>query len=334
MRYHHHNDNKPRAARQGKGDDMSNDLGRRSVLQAGALALGAAMMPRTVSAQANKSYEFLVKDLTYNTSGGKTRMARLYQPAGNGPFPAVLQVHGGAWSNKDRTDGQNTALDLVAAGIVVLSIDFRNSGEAPYPASLQDINYGIRWLKAHATEFGSSADRVGAYGTSSGGHQILLASIRPDDPRYRALPLKEAPDVDARLAFVVSGWGVLFPLERYKLAKAANRPDLTANHDTFFGSEAAQLEATPALIIESGEKVYLPPALVFQGSKDEWTTPALAERFAEDYRKAGGTLDLVIYEGEHHTFVNEHPFNPNLIKAVQTTIAFVKKYGTPRQAAR
>src|SRR5580704_520455 len=315
-------------------------LGRRALLQAGAAGLGAALLPGTAQAQAPQApdgkpaYEFVVKDMVYQRNGGKTRLARLYQPAGNGPFPAVLQIHGGAWTNKNRTDGQNTALDLAAAGIVVVSIDFRNSPEAPYPASLQDINLGIRWLKAHAGEFGSSADRVGAYGTSSGGHQALLAAIRPDDPRYRALPLQEAPDMDAKLAFVVSGWGVLFPLERYKLAKAQGRPDLTVNHDTFFGSEATQLEATPALIIESGEKVYLLPALVFLGTQHERTTLELAQRFAADYRGAGGTLDLQLLEGERHTFVNEHPFAPNSIKAVEMSVAFIKKYGSSRQAQR
>src|SRR6201997_453742 len=227
---------------------------RRTVLTTGAAMLGAALLPAAARAQNSaRAHEFMVKDIVYSRSGGKERLARLYQPAGTGPFPAVLQVHGGAWNNKDRTDGQNAALDLCEAGIVVLSIDFRNAPEAPYPASLQDINYGIRWLKVHAREFGSSAGQVGAYGTSSGGHQILLAAIRPDDPRYRALPLKEAPGVDAKLAFVVSGWGVLFPLERYKLAKAQGRPDLAQNHDTFFGDEATQLEATPALAIERGE---------------------------------------------------------------------------------
>jgi acetyl esterase/lipase len=60
---------------------------------------------------------------------------------------------------------------------------------------LRKFNYGIRWLKAHCGEFGSSAEYVGAYGTSSGGHQILLAAMRPDDPRYRALPLLEAPEL-------------------------------------------------------------------------------------------------------------------------------------------
>ena len=280
---------------------------------------------------AAQGHEFQVRDIVYQRIGDKVRLARLYQPAGPGPFPAVVQVHGGAWNSKDRTDGQQTALDLVSAGIIVLSIEFRNAPEAPYPASLQDINYGIRWLKAHAAEFGSSADRVGLYGTSSGGHQALLAAIRPDDPRYRSLPLAEAPQTDARVAFVISGWGVLFPLERYKLARSQGNQNTVKSHETFFGSEETQIEATPALIIERGEKVYLPPAFVYQGTADEWTSVDLARRFADTYRKAGGTIDLQFLEGERHTFVIEQPFAPNSIKAVAMAQAFIKKYGSGRQ---
>ncbi len=319
---------------------------RRAVLKAGAAVIGAAILPgATAQAQVGAggapdspvrdiAYQFLVKDIAYQSSGGTPQLARLYQPAGSGPFPAVLQVHGGAWNGKDRTDGQNTALDLAAAGIVVLSIDFRNAPEAPYPASLQDINYGIRWLKAHAQQFGSTAAQVGAYGTSSGGHQILLAAIRPDDARYRALPLAQSRDMDARLAFVISGWGVLFPLERYKLAKAKGDASLVKSHETFFGTEEAQIEATPALAIERGEQVFLPPALVFQGTQDQWTPPDLAERFAADYRRAGGEIDLLLLEGARHTFLNEHPFDPNSVKALQAMIAFIKKHGAEQHVSR
>jgi acetyl esterase/lipase len=317
---------------------MTIELGRRSLLQASTAMLCGTVLPDTGHAQKDSNgkaaFEFMVKDMVYQHHGDKQRLARLYQPAGSGPFPAVLQVHGGAWNSKDRTDGQNAALDLVNAGIVVLAIDFRNAPEAPYPASLQDINYGIRWLKAHCREFGSSSDRVGAYGTSSGGHQILLAAIRPEDPRYRALPLPDAPEMDAKLAFVISGWGVLFPFDRYNLAKVQGKLDLAKNHDTFFGDEATQIEATPALAIERGEKVYLPPALVFQGTKDEWTTVELAQRLAADYRGAGGIFDLLLMEGEHHTFVNEHPFAPNSVKAIEAVKAFIKKHGSGQQAER
>jgi acetyl esterase/lipase len=313
---------------------MTVKLRRRVLLQAGAAVIGGAILPVAAGAEGGTASEFTVRDIVYHHDGDTQRLARLYQPAGTGPFPAVLQVHGGAWNNKDRTDGQNTALDLAEAGIVVLAIDFRNAPEAPYPASLQDINYGIRWLKAHAGDFGSSAGQVGAYGTSSGGHQILLAAIRPDDPRYRGLPFAEAPDMDAKLAFVVSGWGVLFPLERYKLAKAKGDAELVKGHDIFFGNEETQIEATPALIIERGEKVYLPPALVFQGMQDQWTTVDLAHRFVDDYSKAGGSVDLLLLEGARHTFLNEHPFEPNSVKALDTMITFIKAHGSERRAAR
>jgi len=318
---------------------MITNYERRTLLRVGAGTLGATMLP-LITAQAQgpttgkSAYEFMVRDIVYQRFGGKDRLARLYQPTGNGPFPALLQVHGGAWNNKNRTDGQNAALDLAAAGIVVLSIDFRNAPEAPYPAALQDINYGIRWLKAHAGEFGSSTEQVGAYGTSSGGHLTLLVAIRPEDPRYCSLPLAEAPDLDAKLAFVISGWGVLFPLERYKLAKAKGDQEIVKSHETFFSNEDMQIEATPALAIERGEKVYLPPALVFQGTLDQWTPVALAERLAADYRNAGGEVDLLLLEGARHTFLNEHPFDPNSVKAMDEMKAFIKKHGTTRHALR
>jgi acetyl esterase/lipase len=273
------------------------------------------------------STDFCVRDLVYARIAGKDRLARLYRPQGAGPFPAIVLVHGGAWNLKDRTDGQATALDLCNAGILVLSLDFRNAPEAPYPASLQDINLGIRWLKAHAEELGTTPDRVGLYGTSSGGHQALVSAIRPHDERYSTHTLAEAPQMDATAAFVISGWGVLFPWDRYNLAKAQGKADMLKNHHTFFGeSEAAHVEATPALILERGEKVHLPPALQFQGDKDEWTSVEQAERLAAAWRARGGQMDVLICEGERHTFLNEHPVAPNSVKALAAIIAFVKKH--------
>ena len=111
---------------------------------------------------------------------------------------------------------------------------------------------------------------------------------------------------------------------------------LTSPRTTTSSSAAkrSQIEATPALILERGEKVFLPPALVFQGTMDQWTTVELAERLATDYRKAGGSIDLLLYDGARHTFLNEHPFEPNSKKALTTMIAFVKKYGSERRAQR
>src|SRR6266567_6189565 len=156
-----------------------------------------------------------IEDVEYQRQGGRAQLARLYRPVGAGPYPAVIQVHGGAWVNKDRTDNDFIAQALAESGILVASLDFRMPPEGPYPASLADINLGIRWLKARARLYGSRPDWVGRFGTSSGGHQVLLAAMRPEDPRYAELPLAEARQIDAQVAFVISGWGVLDPLLRY-----------------------------------------------------------------------------------------------------------------------
>ena len=312
-------------------------LARRSILKAGAAVASVAMAGGVLAQTPKAEFDFSVRDIVYGNFGGKQRLARVYQPKGAGPFPAVVQIHGGAWNGKDRTDGQHTSLELAAAGIVVFSIDFRNAPEAPYPASLADINYAFRWLKAHARDFGANPAGVGAYGTSSGGHQAILAAMRPDDPRYRAHPLPEAPDMDARVAFVVSGWGVLYPLVRQELARARNAEgdaNLVKSHGVFFGNDEGQLEATPALIIERGEKGYYPPSLVFQGTNDEWTSVELAERLAKAWRGAGGTMDLLLAEGERHTFLNDHPFSKNSLKTTEAMKAFIKKHGSQTQAAR
>src|SRR6266851_241588 len=132
-----------------------------------------------------------IEDVEYQRQGARALLARLYRPAGAGPHPAVVQVHGGAWVNKDRTDNDFIARAFAESGILVASIDFRMPPEAPYPASLADINLAVRWLKARARLYGSRPDWVGSMGTSSGGHQVLLAAMRPDDPRYAALPLPE-----------------------------------------------------------------------------------------------------------------------------------------------
>jgi acetyl esterase/lipase len=120
---------------------------------------------------------------------------------------------------------------------------------------------------------------------------------------------------------------VLDPLDRYHLAQKLGKQELVKNHDAFWGSEAAMAEGSPPLILERGEAVSLPPALVFQGTADEWTSSAQAEQLAALYRKAGGKMELALFEGERHTFLNEHPTAPNSIKALDRMIAFIRQFG-------
>ena len=266
-----------------------------------------------------------IEDTEYQRQGGRGLLARLYRPAGAGPFPAVLQVHGGAWVNKDRTDNDFIAKALAESGIFVAAIDFRMPPEAPYPASLADINLATRWLKARAKQYGSRPDWVGSFGTSSGGHQVLLAGMRPDDPRYAALALPEAPEVDARLAFVISGWGVLDPLLRYHLAKEVGNAELVENHHRYWGTEAEMSEGAPPLMLERGEKCALPPALVFGGDSDEWVPVGVMRRFVADYRKAGGDAELELYAGANHGFMTGKPAAPYARPAIERMKQFIRK---------
>jgi acetyl esterase/lipase len=270
-------------------------------------------------------HDVRIEDVEYQRQSGRALLARLYRPSGIGPFPAALQVHGGAWVNKDRTDNDFIAKALAESGILVASIDFRMPPEAPYPASLADINLAIRWLKANAGEFRSRADWIGSFGTSSGGHQVLLAAMRPDDPRYAALWLADAPAMDARVAFVISGWGVLDPLLRYDLAKAAVNTELLENHHSFWGDTAAMEEGNPPRMLERGEQVDLPPALVFGGDKDEWVPVTLMKKFAADYQKAGGAVELQIYEGANHGFMTGKPDAPYAARAIERMGGFIRK---------
>ena len=267
-----------------------------------------------------------VEDVEYQREGGSALLARLYRPAGTGPFPAMLQVHGGAWVNKDRTDNDFISKALAESGILVASIDFRMPPAAGYPASLADINLAARWLKARARTYGSRPDWVGLFGTSSGGHQVLLAAMRPDDPRYAALPLAEAPNQDARVGFVISGWGVLDPLLRYHLAKQAGNAELMENHHAFWGTEEVMSEGSIPAILDRGEKVFLPPALILGGDSDEWVPLETMQRTVNGWKKAGGEVELELYRGANHGFMTGKPDAPYARPAIERMAAFIRKH--------
>lgn len=143
-------------------------------------------------------------DVEYRRDPARTLLARVYQPQAQGPFPVLLDVHGGAWNDQDRTANAPVDERLAASGILVVAIDVRLASEQPYPASVADVNFGIRWLKAHAREWSGDPRTLGVLGSSSGGHVAELCAMRPHDPRYTAHPLPEAPDLDAAVAYVVA----------------------------------------------------------------------------------------------------------------------------------
>src|SRR5579871_3578810 len=148
-------------------------------------------------------FELDVKEVEFRrNSAGRMLMARIYQPKGPGPFPTVLDLHGGAWNHKDRKAEEPMDRALAASGLLVVAIDMTLAPEAPYPACVQDANYGVRWLKHNAATWNGDTTKIGIYGSSSGGHVAELLGLRPHDARYTAIPLAGATNVDATVAWV------------------------------------------------------------------------------------------------------------------------------------
>src|SRR5262249_45223474 len=209
-----------------------------------------------------KTHEFDVEDIEYLRHGDKALLARVYRPRGEGPFPALVECHGGAWCQSDRFTEKLRHEAMASHGIVSVALDFRSGNEAPYPASVQDINYAVRWTKANARTLKTRPDLVGLSGQSSGGHLAMLVAMRPRDPRYAAIALPAgAAAQDASVRCVIMSWPVINPLSRYRLAKReqakANPPDwpkgIIARHDAYWQNEANMAEGNPLLALERGE---------------------------------------------------------------------------------
>lgn len=230
-------------------------------------------------------------------------MARIYQPKGAGPFPAVLDLHGGAWNDKDRLANAPMDEALARSGLLVVAIDLTLGGEAPYPASVQDANYAIRWLKAKAAGWKGDPGTVGVLGSSSGGHIAQLCGMRPRDPRYNAIPLPGHPEIDATLAYVATRSPISDPFARYQNAENRRRTEMMGKSKTYFAPWDTIFEANPQQILDRREPVELPPMLIMQGELDDNVLPAFQEKFAASYRAAGGECQLAIFPGCGHIWV-------------------------------
>jgi acetyl esterase/lipase len=269
----------------------------------------------------DRRFDFESHDIAYIDTPQETWMATVHQPLGQGPFPALLYVHGGAWSGGDRNDRTYVNAALASSGLVVVSIDFRIAPEHPYPAQVADTNFAIRWLKAHAEEFRVHPQAIGGTGQSSGGHTVMLAALRPRDEQYGARPLSEAPDMDASLAFLILRYPVLDPQARYSYAKETGRERLVTATEGYFLTEAGVKVGSAQDMVDRGDADELPPTLILQGTVDGNIPNAIPERFIHSYRRAGGTIDLQWLEDAPHGFDREPGWHTS--RALSLMRAFV-----------
>lgn len=244
----------------------------------------------------NQAFEVDVQDVEYQRIDGKPWLARVYQPKGPGPFPTMVDVHGGAWNNGDRFNDKGMDQALAERGILVAALDFRQPPEAGYPASLCDVNLGMRWLKAHSGELHGTT-KVGSIGVSSGGHQVVLNGLRPQHESFTSLPLPGHPDLDAKAAYVIACWPVIDPLYRYLFAKNLGRTELMASHINYFYSEDGMAAGSPQTVVEEDERIEMPPILMLLKENDQNHPVEMQNRFVSSYRQRGGPIEVETFSG-------------------------------------
>ena len=275
---------------------------------------------------------FQTRDVAYLQVDGKTFQATVYQPEGSGPFPVILDVHGGAWVREDVGRDEHALLDkaLAAMGIVVVAIDYRQSAQYQYPNSVADVNFALRWLRANASKFNGSSQIVGVFGSSSGGHLVLLNGLRPSDPRYAALPLAEFATYSASPDYIILVYPISDPLARRKYAAELGNNAPVKSTDIYFSPPGSIQEGNPQLILDRHEPVKLPPVLLIQGNadtdgvvKDTNVSPEIQQRFAVSYEAAGGKIQLELLPGAPHNFVNMD--GANLDRALGLMKAFIEQ---------
>ena len=115
----------------------------------------------------------IVRDLVYKRVDGHNLQLDIYSPKSiSHPLPVVLWIHGHRWSYGSKE--QRPPVNLMAQGYIVVSLDYRLSGEAPFPAAIEDCKAAVRWLRANATTYHIDPDHIGAWGHSAGGHLAAL----------------------------------------------------------------------------------------------------------------------------------------------------------------
>jgi len=120
------------------------------------------------------------RNIVYARIGERELLLDLYRPEdAEGLLPVVLWVHGGGWRNGSK-DAPNRAVGLVRRGYALASVGYRLSPEAIFPAAIEDCKAAVRWVRANADEHGLDPDRIGAWGSSAGGHLVALLGTTGD----------------------------------------------------------------------------------------------------------------------------------------------------------
>ncbi len=241
-----------------------------------------------------------LRDLEYARAGNKRLLLDLYLPEGAGPFPVIVWVHGGAWLSGDKED--TPAIREVSRGYAVASINYRLSFEAQFPAQLEDCKAAVRWLRANAESYKLDPNRLGAWGSSAGGHLVALlgASGGVSDLEGNL----GNPDFSSRVQAVVDWYG---PTDLLKMNEQKLACDLV-NHDAAFSPESLLIgcaiqtcadktrRANPITYITPDD----PPFLIVHGTNDCLVSPQQSQIFHNALTAASLPSTLFYIQGAGH----------------------------------
>jgi acetyl esterase/lipase len=277
---------------------------RAALLRSGALTvlIGAVLMATALPAFAwkfpprQRPAPPSMRTLIYPTTDGKREAMSLFTPARpDGPLPLILEVHGGGWEEGVRLKTLHSSLvasDLVHAGFMVASINYRLAPAWPWPDQIIDVASAVRYLRAHADALGIDPHRIGALGDSAGGQLVSLLGTEPATNGWSKGPnAAESSHVEA----VVDEYG---PTD----LATDNWPALTAAMiRNTFGAEptkgdAALEAASPISYVAPGD----PPFLIVQGTADDIVPPSQSEDFAARLRHDGDSVSLLLVERGQH----------------------------------
>ena len=257
------------------------------------------------------------RDIEYAKSGDVSLKLDIYRPKekAKSPQPLIVWIHGGAWRAGDKRNCP--AIRFVSRGYVVASINYRLSQQAIYPAQIHDCKAAIRWLRAHAQEYGIDSERVGVWGSSAGGHLVALLGTSGG---VKALSNPELgnDDQSSRVQAVCDFFGPtdLLQMDAHALATAPfkhNAPD--SPESKLIGGP---IQEHPEKVARANPITYVtdddPPFLIVHGDQDRLVPHHQSLLLAKALKQSGVSCDLHVIEGAGHGFGR----NADVAKLVDT----------------
>jgi acetyl esterase/lipase len=240
--------------------------------------------------------------LVYATIGTQPLSLDVYRPpAGRGPVPAVIVIHGGGWSTGDKGETPLQSERLAAQGYAVFDIQYRLAPQPNWKTAVGDVKCAIGWVKQHAKDAGVEIDpaRVTLLGRSAGGHLALLAAYTPDDP---ALP-PSCPAPDTRVESVISFYGPTDMVWGYQHPTNQRVYDSSQRLRGFLGGPPSTAEeAYDLCTIANHVTARAPRTLLIHGNQDQFVSPAHVQFVAPRLQALGVSHDVLIIPYGQHGF--------------------------------